>query len=83
MRIRNDVDIEQLKEYGFKYESREKFIYKTKQNGLEAKIYIDLQPCHNKNNHLYIESMPHSIPDKIINKLYDLIQARISRKGVK
>ena len=80
MRIKNDVDIEQLKDYGFKYGSKEKLLYKTKENGLEAKIYIDLQPCHNKNNHLYIESLPHSIPNKITNKLYDLIQAGLVEK---
>lgn len=80
MRLRNDVNIEKLREYGFKYGAREKLIYKIKENGLEAKIYIDLQPCHNKNNHLYIASLPNSIPNKIINKLYDLIQAGLVEK---
>jgi len=82
LKVKNGVDLTELEKYGFKYGARDKFIYKTTKNGKEAKIYIDLLPCHNNNNELNIEAESFSIPEKIVNTLYDLIQARISDKGV-
>lgn len=46
--------LEELVKFGFKYGAREKLIYKTTSNKMEAKMYIDLQPCHNNNNELRI-----------------------------
>ena len=66
MKVAKNIKLEQLKTHGFKYGAREKFIYKTKENGLEARIYVDLQPCHNKN--------------KIINKIYDLTKEGLIEK---
>lgn len=80
LRKKDNVSFEDFKKYGFKYGSREKFIYKTKSNGMESKIYIDLLPCHNNNNELHIDSSMHSIPEKIVDKLYDLITAGLVEK---
>lgn len=49
------------------------FLYKTTSNKVASRIYIDLLPCHNNNNELKIECPSHSIPEKITDKLYDLI----------
>lgn len=73
--------LEELTKFGFKYGAREKLIYKTILNGLEAKIYVDLQPCHNNNNELKIEYSSFLMPEKIANKLYDLIKADLVEKG--
>ena len=43
-------------------------------------IYIDLLPCHNNNDELKISLESHSIPEKITDKLYDLIQAGLVEK---
>lgn len=75
LKIRDDVDLEELEKFGFKHGTREKFEYKTKQHGLESKIYIDLLPCNNNNNEIHIQNESHSIPGKIVDKLYDLIKA--------
>lgn len=80
LRKKDNVKLEQLEKMGFKYGSREKFIFKTKVNGIESRIYIDLTPCHNNNNELKIESLSHSIPEKIVDKLYDLIKADLVEK---
>ena len=77
LKIRDDVDLKELEKFGFKYGTREKFEYKTKQHGVESKIYIDLLPCNNNNNEIHIESDSHSIPKKIVDKLYDLIKANL------
>lgn len=53
MRVAKNVELEQLKEFGFKYGTRDKFIYKTKCNGIESSIYVDLLPCNNNNNEIY------------------------------
>lgn len=70
-------EIDKLKEFGFKYGSRERIIYKTKCNGLEAEIYIDLQPCHNNGNELKVNFHSFLMPEKIADKLYDLIKANL------
>ena len=44
LKIRDDIDLKELEKFGFKYGTREKFEYKTKQHGVESKIYIDLLP---------------------------------------
>lgn len=80
LKIKDNVELEKLKDFGFKYGTRDRFLYKTKCNGLEAIMYIDLLPCHNNNNELKITIESRHIPDKIINKLYDLIQANLVEK---
>ena len=77
LRKKDTVDIRELEKYGFKYGSKDKFIYKTKQNGIESRIYIDLLPCNNNHNEIHVESDSHSIPEKILNILYDLIKANL------
>lgn len=72
--------MEELEKFGFKYGAREKLIYKTTKNGLEAKMYVDLQPCHNNNNELKKEYSSFSMPEKIADKLYDLIKADLVEK---
>ena len=62
LRKKDTVDIRELEKYGFKYGSKDKFIYKTKQNGMESRIYIDLLPCNNNHNEIHVESDSHSIP---------------------
>lgn len=80
LRKRDDVSLKDFEKFGFKYGARNKFLYKTKSNGIESKIYIDLLPCHNNNNELKIEWLGHSIPEKITDKLYDLITAGLIEK---
>lgn len=77
LKIRDDVDLKKLEKFGFKYGTRNKFEYKTKQNGLESRIYIDLLPCNNNNNEIHVECYSHSIPEKILDKLYDLTKANL------
>ena len=80
LRIRDGVELEELKKFGFKYGTRDRFLYKTKRYGSEAIIYINLLPCHNNNNELRTELDCRYIPEKIINTLYDLIQAGLVEK---
>lgn len=80
LKVKDNVDLKELKKFGFKYGTRDKFLYKTKSNGCEAKIYIDLLPCNNNNNKINIECQSLSVPEKIINTLYDLIQAGLVEK---
>lgn len=82
IRKKDTVDIRELEKFGFKYGARDKFLYKTKTNGVESKIYIDLLPCHNNNNELKIECPSHTIPEKITDKLYDLIKADLVEKSI-
>lgn len=49
----------------------------TPQHGVESKIYIDLLPCNNNHKEIHIESDSHYIPEKIVDKLYDLFQANL------
>lgn len=72
--------LEELKNFKFKYGARDKLIFKTKSNGTEAVIYIDLLPCHNNNNELKIQYSSFSMPEKIGDKLYDLIKADLVEK---
>jgi hypothetical protein len=71
------AELSELKKFGFKYGTRNKFEYKTKQNGLESRIYIDLLPCNNNNNEIHVECYSYSIPEKILDKLYDLTKANL------
>ena len=80
LRKKDDVSLKEFEKLGFKYGSREQFLFKTKSNGMESKIYIDLQPCHNNNNELKIECPSYTIPEKITDKLYDLIKADLVEK---
>lgn len=75
LRLKDNVDYKKLEKFGFKFGVRDKFLYKTKNNGCEAKIYIDLLPCNNKHNKLYIESDSHTLPEKIIIVLFDIVKA--------
>lgn len=85
LRKANNVSLKDFKPYGFKYGTRDRFIYKTKENGKEASIYMSLLPCNNNNNNnnweIKTEIDCRYIPKKILDKLYDIIQARISGKG--
>lgn len=81
LKVKDDVELEQLKKFGFKYGTRDRFLYKTKRNSREFIIYIDLLPCHNNNNELKIDCPSYSIPEKITDKLYDLIQAGLVEKA--
>ena len=80
LRKRDDKSLEDFKKHGFKYGSRNQFIYKTKKNGFESKIYIDFTPCHNNNNEIKVECPSYSIPDKILEKIYDLVEAKLIEK---
>lgn len=80
MRLKKDKDIKELKQFGFKYGPRDTIVYKTKYHGIESRIYIDLIPCHNNNNEIKVECPSHTIPDKILNKLYDIIEAGLVEK---
>lgn len=81
LRKRDDKSLEDFKKHGFKYGSRDQFIYKTKKNGVESKIYINLIPCHNNNNEIKVECPSYTIPDKILEKLYDLTVAELIEKS--
>ena len=80
LRKKDDVSLKDFENFGFKYGTRETFLYKTKSNGMESKIYIDLQPCHNNNNELKVQCPSHIVSEKIIDKLYDLITAGLIEK---
>lgn len=80
LRKRDDKSLEDFEKHGFKYGSRNRFIYKTKKNGLESKIYIDFTPCYNNNNEIKVECLSYSIPDKILEKIYDLVEAKLIEK---
>lgn len=80
MRLKKGKDIEELKQFGFKYSSRETIVYKTKCHGIESRIYIDLLPCHNNDNEIKVETPSVTIPEKILNKLYDIIEAGLIEK---
>ena len=80
LRKRDEIDMSELEMFGFKYGARNRYIYKTKSNGIESQMYIDLTPCSNNNNELKIESPSLSIPEKIIDKIYDLTKANIVEK---
>ena len=73
LRKKDNVDLDEFKKYGFKYGSRDKFLYKTRKGACEYIIYIDLLPCHNNNNEIQFDFHDRQIPEKIINTLYDLI----------
>lgn len=79
LRKADNATLEDFKPYGFKHGTRDRFIYKTKENGKEASIYMSLLPCNNWEIKTEIDCR--YIPKKILDKLYDLIQARISGKG--
>ena len=77
IRKRDEIDMSELEKFGFRYGARNRYIYKTKSNGIESRMYIDLTPCNNNNNQLKIESQSFSLPEKIIDKIYDLTKANI------
>ena len=80
LRKKDNVTLKDMEKFGFKYGPKDKFLYKTKSNGCESKIYIDLLPCYNNHNELKIECNSLSIPEKIIDKLYELITADLVEK---
>lgn len=80
LRKKDNATFEELKEYGFKYGSRDRFLYKTRKGACEYIIYIDLLPCHNNNNEIKFDFYNRQIPEKIINTLYDLIIAGLVEK---
>ncbi len=75
LRKNDNADMKELEKYGFKYGTKDKFIFKIKKNGIESRIYIDLLPCNNNNNEIHVESRCYSMPEKVLDKLYDLIKA--------
>lgn len=75
LRKKDNISLDEFKAHGFKYGTRDKFIYKTKTNGQEASIYIDLLPCHNNFNELKTSLESKYIPDKILKKVYELVSA--------
>ena len=80
LKIKDNVDLKELEKFGFKYGTRDKFLYKTRRAGCEYIIYIDLLPCHNNNNEIKFDFHDRNIPGKIINTLYDLIKADLVEK---
>lgn len=80
LRKKDNVSMDEFLKFGFKYGARDKFLYKTKTKGIESSIYIDLTPCHNNNNELKVESLSIAIPEKITDKLYDLINSKLVEK---
>lgn len=81
LRKKDDVDFKEFEKFGFKYGTRDKFLYKTRRGGCEYIIYIDLLPCHNNNNEIKFDFHDRNIPEKIINTLYDLIIAGLIEKS--
>ena len=77
LKLADCVKYEELKRFGFKFGSKDKLIYKTKTHGIESSIYIDLMPCKNESDKLKVDCILNSLPDKIIDKLYELITAGI------
>lgn len=80
MRLKKNKSLEDLKKFGFKHGTRDKFIFKTKQRGLETRIYIDLLPCNNNNNEINIETDGHYLAKKAENVLFDIIEAGLVEK---
>lgn len=80
LRIKNSVDKKELGKFGFKYGTRDRFLYKTRRGACEYIIYIDLLPCHNNNNEIKFDFYDRNVPGKIINTLYDLITAGLVEK---
>ncbi len=74
LRKSDTADISEFEKCGFKYGTKDKFIFKTKENGKESRIYIDLLPCNNNHNKIYVESDGYSLSEKALDKLYDLIK---------
>lgn len=77
LRKRDEVSFKDFEKLGFKYGTRDKFIFKTTKKGLEASIFIDLLPCHNNNNEIYIYCQSNSLPKKIVKVLYELINRNL------
>lgn len=77
LRKSDTAELSEFKKFGFKYGTRNKFEYKTKQHGIESRIYIDLLPCNNNHNEIHVESHSYSIPEKILDKLYELTKANL------
>lgn len=80
LRKKDNVDLDEFKKYGFKYGTKDKFLYKTRRGACEYIIYIDLLPCHNNNNQIQFDFYDRQVPEKIINTLYDLIKADLIEK---
>ena len=80
LKIKDDIELKELEKFGFRNGTRNRYIYITKSNGVESQMYVDLTPCNNNNNELKIETSSFSIPEKIKNKLYDLIKADLVEK---
>ena len=79
LKIKDDVDLKKLERFGFKYGTREKFEWKTSIHGSKYKIYLDLLPCRDSRE-ICFECPSFSIPDKVIDKIYDLISAGLVEK---
>lgn len=80
LRKKDNVDYREFNKFGFKFGTRDRLIYKTTSNKIESAIYIDLLPCHNNNDELKVECPSRHIPEKILNKLYDLVAAGLIEK---
>ncbi len=75
VRKSDTAELSELEKFGFKYGTRDKFEYKTKQNGLESRIYIDLLP--------YCRIIEYKQSEMIKGELYTLfIRFHITGKRV-
>lgn len=81
LKIKDDVDLKELEKFNFEYdEDNDYWFYYgfTEPNDQsEVRYYID-----NKDRRISVGFDMYVNPYKILDKAYELIQARISRKGV-
>ena len=81
LKIKDDVDLKELEKFNFEYdEDNDYWFYYgfTEPNDQsEVRYYTD-----NKDRRISIGFDMYVNPYKVLDKIYDLIQARISRKGV-
>ncbi len=79
LKIRNDIDLEELKKYGFKLEPEHQFYYKE----LDSDIEIEIQRVKNDPVFKYKEigiNAEHGIYLNELDILYDLIQNNLVEK---
>lgn len=81
LKIKNDVDIKEVEKFGFEYDEDNDcwfyYAFTEPSDQSEVRYYID-----NKDRRISVGFDMYVNPYKILNKIYDLIQARFSRKGV-
>lgn len=81
LKIKDDVDLKELEKFNFEYDEDNDYwfyyAFTEPSDQSEVRYYID-----NKDRRISVGFDMYVNPYKILDKIYDLIQARISRKGV-